>query len=162
MSSLHDEAYLELCEKFAERSRHAKLAFDTSDNEVFRYDDDDDDDEELDDFVANSFYYTLIVGLRSDSELMWAVEEENLYVSNGKIIAKDNAEAFTCYEKKCYGRVYLKPNGIAYKVHEHTIAHGSMYKIYTEFVCREMMRQECKTAGASKSITDIYNEAVVR
>lgn len=157
MSSLCDEEYIALCKTFAERSRHAKLAFDTSDDEFLE-----NESEKIDDLVPNGFQYTWIVGLRSDSELMWAVEEEVLYVSNGKIIAKDNAEAFTCYGKNCKGRVYLKTNGIAYKIREHTIAHGSMYKTYTELVCREKMRQECRIAGASKSITDIYNEAVVQ
>lgn len=155
MSSQYDKKYLELCKKFGERSRHARLAFNTSDIELLEDDDDDD-------CIPESFHYIFIVGVRSDSELMWATEEENLYVSNGKIIAKEDAEAYTCYEKKCKGRVYLKQNGIAYKVHEHTIAHGSMYKTYIECICREMMRQECKNAGASKSITDIYNDAVIR
>lgn len=158
MSSQYDEKYLELCKEFAERSHHAKLALNTSENELS----DKNDEDEFEDIVPQSFHYTWVVGLRSDSELMYAVEEEMLYVSNGKILAKDKAEAFTCKEKKCKARVYLKPNGIAYKVHEHTIKHGNMYKLYVELVCREMMRQDCKTAGASKSITDIYNEAVVQ
>lgn len=158
MSSQYDDKYLELCKEFAERSRHAKLAFNTSENELS----DINDNDEFEDIVPQSFHYTWVVGLRSNSELMFAVEEEMLYVSNGKILAKDKAEAFTCHEKKCKGRVYLKPNGIAYKVHDHTIKHGSMYELYVELICREMMRQECKTAGASKSITDIYNEAVVQ
>lgn len=37
-----------------------------------------------------------------------------------------------------------------------------MYKTYMELECRNHMREECKNAGASKSISDIYNEAVVK
>lgn len=92
---------------------------------------------------------------------MWAVEEQCLYVSNGKIV-KENNEAFTCYLKKCSGRVYLRQNGIAYKVKNHTIMHGSMYKTFMELKCRDEMRQGCMNAGASKSISDIYSEAVLQ
>lgn len=149
-----DEEYLKLCEFFEEKSKHAKLCFNT----------DDDSDENPDDansFVPKNFHYKWIVGTRSDSELMWAVEEEVLYVSNGKIVSKDGDEAYTCYEKKCKGRIYLKQNGIAYKVKDHTIDHGSMYSKYSEIQCREMMREQCKISGASKSIKDIYEDAVI-
>lgn len=108
-----DEKYLELCKQFAERSHHAKLVFDTSDIQLL-----DKENDKFDDTVPLSFHYNWITGIRSDSELMWAVDEELMYVSNGKIISKDNAETYTCYEKKCKSRANLKPNGIAYKVHE--------------------------------------------
>lgn len=155
MSSSCDAAYLQLCKSFAERSLHAKLAFDTSCNL------DDDCENVLDDSIPNSFCYEFIAGVRSDSELMWALEEEVLYMSNGKIVSRDDAEAFTCYVKKCSGRIYLKPNGVAYKVIEHSVQHGSMYSTYKQLQCRNYMREECKIAGASKSISDIYNDAVV-
>lgn len=150
-----DTAYLELCKNFAERARHAKLTFDISCNL------DDDPDDVFDQTIPNNFCYEFSTGVRSDSELMWAMEEEVLYVSNGKIVSKDDAEASTCYVKECSGRVYLKPNGIAYKVIEHNIQHGSMYSTYQELQCRNYMRDECKIAGASKSLSDIYNDAVV-
>lgn len=149
-----DEAYLKLCELFEEKAKHAKLCFNT--------DDDDENYSDNDGFsVPKNFHYTWTVGIRSNSELMWAVEEEILYVSNGKIVTKDGDEAFTCYEKKCKGRVYLKQNGIAYKVKEHTVNHGSMYDKYLEMQCREMMREQCRISGASKSVRDIYEDAVI-
>lgn len=154
MSSSCDEDYLQLCKTFEERSRRANFSFNTQNIDPL-------DDEELNSLVPNSFHYTWIVGKRSGSELMWAVEEQVLYVSNGKIIVKDQAEAFTCYIKNCSGRVYLKPDGIAYKVAEHSIQHGNMHNLYVELNCRNFMRDECKSAGASKSITDIYEEAVL-
>lgn len=150
----YNENYLKLCKSFEERAKQAKLFSDDSENDCL---------ETEDEFtVPNSFYYIWITGKKSNSELMFDMEEEMLYVSNGKIIARDQAEAFTCYIKNCTGRVYLKPNGIAYKVNEHSIQHGSMYKTFVEFECRSQMRDECKTAGASKTITDIFEEAVVR
>lgn len=150
--SLQDKAYLELCSIFEEKSKHAKLCFNT---------DDDEDNNDADFLIPQNFHYTWTVGTRSDSELMYAVEDEILYVSNGKIVTKDGDEAFTCYEKKCKGRIYLKQNGIAYKVKEHTVNHGSMYNKYIEMQCREMMREQCRISGASKSISDIYEEAVI-
>lgn len=156
MSSLGDKAYLELCKQFQERSRHAKLAFDTTDIDLCG-----EEFDESNNYVPHSFHYLWTVGQRSDSELMWAVEEEVLYISNGKILAKDQAEAFTCHIKKCSGRVYLKPDGIAYKVAEHNVDHGSMYNQFVEMQCRNHMREECKSAGASKNIADIYEEALL-
>lgn len=156
MSTLCDETYLDLCNQFAERSRRAVLhsinALNFSDDET---------EESLDDVLPSSFHYLWIIGKRSGSELLWAVEEEALYVSNGKIIAKDRAEAYTCNVKGCTGRVYMKPNGVAYKIAEHSVLHGSMYNTYMELQCRNHMREQCKIAGASKSVTDIFEEAVL-
>lgn len=155
MSSLEasDNSYHELCKSFANRARNAKLHFDATELEDI-YD-------ETEDFVPDDFHYSWIVGFRSTSEIMWAIEEEMLYVSNGKIVKSDE-EAFRCHYPKCCGRVYLKQNGIAYKVTDHTIDHGSMYKTFLEMQCRQLMRDECQTAGASKSISDIYEEAVIK
>lgn len=155
MSSSIDESYRELCESFAERARCAKLFFDA--NEF----DSEEDDDDFSSFVPNNLQYTWTVGLRTDSELMWCLEDESLYVSNGKIL-KSNEEAFTCNYQKCQARVYLQQDGIAYKVKEHTIEHGSMYDKYMELQCRQLMREECKSAGASKSISDIYNDALIK
>lgn len=159
MSSLQDKNYIELCKKFAERSRHAKLAFDKDEDKDF--DNIEDKSNEFDESIPHSLNYTFITGDRKDSELMWVTDDECLYVSNGKIIAKDSSEAYTCIINKCNARVYLKPNGVAYKVTEHTVNHGNMYETYKKCQCRTYMREECKSAGASKSIKDIYDEAVV-
>lgn len=147
-----DKTYSDLCETFKERARSAKLLFDTSENEIF------DDDENC---ALQNLLYSWTVGIRSNSELLWVMKEEALYVSNGKILGNDE-EAYTCYIKNCKGRVYLKQNGIAFKVAEHTVNHGSMYKLYVEMQCREQMREDCRNAGASKSIGDIYDDAVIR
>lgn len=77
MSSTYDADYLELCRHFKERSHFAKLILDTSDDR----ENDEEDFEEI-----NSFHYNWITGFRKGSELMWATEEECLYVSNAKIV----------------------------------------------------------------------------
>lgn len=156
MSSSRDDSYRELCATFAERARCAKLCYDTNESDYEK------DGDNFGPIAPTNFHYVWTVGLRSNSELMWAVEEETLYVSNGKILKNTNEEAFTCNYPKCRARVYLKQNGIAYKVTEHSIDHGSMYDMYMEIQCREQMREQCKTAGASKSIADIYYDAVVK
>lgn len=155
MSSLIDESYRELCKSFADRAKCATLCIDQIEL------DDEEDNDEFGPSVPNNLQYTWIVGLRSDSELMWCIDDEALYVSNGKI-SKSNEEAFTCNYTKCQARVYLKQNGIAYKVKNHTIEHGSMYEKYMEMQCRQLMREDVKAAGASKSISDVYNDAVIK
>lgn len=152
MSSSTDAAYLELCQKFADRSRNSKLRVNLFDDE------EEEEGIEFDEFQPNILHYSWITGGRKDSELMLATEEECLFVSNGKI-TKDKSEAFTCNVKKCGARVYLKQNGIAIKVADHTVTHGSMYDEYLKLQCRNYMREECAFAGASKSISDIFGEA---
>lgn len=146
-----DETYSDLITMFAERAHQAQaLLEDVVDDYIDLLED-----------STPTFSYIFITGIRSDGELMYAIEEQALYVSNGKITAKINAEAFTCYIEKCTGRVYLKPDGIAYQVGQHNVNHGSMYSFYKELQCRSFMREECLIAGASKKIKDIYDDAVI-
>lgn len=152
MSSLIDEAYINLCNEFRERATHARLAFTDLDEE-------DEFDDNIDDAIPNCLHFNFING-QGDSELMWVPEEQCLYISNGKIVSS-NAEAYTCYQKKCKGRIYLTAKGLAYKVAEHNVNHGSMYKEYAEKQCRSFMKEQCETAGSSKTISDIYEEAVM-
>lgn len=154
MSSLSDVSYSELCQKFADRLLHSPLSLKSN---IF---DDDDEGIEFDNkHDPVTFNYCWTTGSRVDSELMYATEEQCLYVSNGKIL-KDGSEAYTCTVKKCKGRVYLKKNKIAIKVADHTVSHGGMYNDYMELQCRSFMREECECAGA-KPIKEIYDEAVI-
>lgn len=45
---------------------------------------------------------------------------------------------------------------------QHSINHGNMYAIYVELKCRNHMRELCKIAGASKSVSDIYEDAIIK
>lgn len=94
---------------------------------------------------------------------MYDFDGEVLYMSNGRRTANgdEEFEAFTCYIKKCPGRVYLRHDGIAFRISGHTVKHDSMHKLYIEMKCRGIMREMCKTAGASKSVADIYNDAII-
>lgn len=144
------EMYSELFEMFAKRAKDAK---------AYLNNDDDNDDDNANILQPENLLYEFITGIREGSELIYDFKHEALYVSNGKIL-KDNTEAFTCYVKQCRGRVCLRPDGFAYKKAEHTIQHGTMYPTYVELKCRQMMRELCKTSGASTPIQDIYNEAI--
>lgn len=112
--------------------------------------------------IPDNIQYVWTPGKRFNSELMFSLGDEFLYVSNGKIVKRENAEAFTCYIKECKGRVFLKANGIAYIAAPHTVDHGSMYKDFICMQCRHEMRENCKTADASKSVKHIYEDAVIR
>lgn len=151
-----EKNYRSLCEVFAERAEYAQQYFGSS------FDEYNNDDETISSDVPHNIFYEFIVGNRSDSEVMWVAEEEALYLSNGKILVKDGSEPYTCYEKSCRARINLRQDGFAYKSADHTVSHGSMYKKYVEMVCRHNMREECKLAGASKSVSDIYQTAIIR
>lgn len=158
MSSTLDSSYSQLCKRLADLNEHSKLAINSN-----LWDDDDENEEgiELDgDSDAKVVHFKWINGSRKNSELMYCIEEQCLYISNGKIL-KDNSEAYTCHVKNCAARIYLKRNEIAVKAADHTVNHGSMYKAYMELQCRNFMREECEYGGASKSVSDIYEEAVI-
>lgn len=157
MSSVNDSSYTELCKKFADRLQHSQLAINSS----LLDEDDEPEGIEFDSCnEAKAINYCWINGKRKDSDLLYSMEEQCFYVSNSKIL-KDGSEAYTCNVKKCGGRVHLKKNEIAVKVADHTVSHGSMYKYYMELQCRNFMREECEFSGASKSISDIYQEALI-
>lgn len=139
---------------FEERYLEARKEFD-----IFGPDEQND---EFDSPIPENIQYIWTPGKRFNSELMYSLEEEFLYVSNGKIVKSENAEAFTCYIKECKGRVFLKPNGIVYKGNSHTVQHSSMYKDLICMQCRHEMRENCKTADASKTVKQIYEDAVIK
>lgn len=122
----------------------------------------DEENDELESPIPNNIEYIWTPGKRFNSEIMFTLQDEFLYVSNGKIIKAENAEAFTCYVKQCKGRVFLKPNGVVYMGNPHTVDHGSMYENLALFQYRHEMRESCKTADASKTVKHIYDDAVIK
>lgn len=149
------ESYLNLCSIFAEKAKDAQsyLSEEKEDDINVSF--------VLETPVQQNLKYEWIAGKRDGSELLWASSEQMIYMSNAKILVTDNSEAYTCYDKKCTARVHVRPDGFAYKKSEHTVAHGSMYDLFIELKCRNTMKDDCKTAPASKTVTDIYNDAIM-
>lgn len=148
-----DESFSELLKIYTERAYDAKQYLDRIENSC-----------ENDSVPINvepeniNFEYT--VGKQNGSRLIWTPSDEMLYTKNKPNKTDDDCEKWTCYIKNCSGRLKLQPDGLAFQTIEHTIQHGTMYHLYIEMKCREMMRDLCKSAGASKSISDIYEEAI--
>lgn len=100
-----------------------------------------------------------IEGLREGSKLVWVPEQENLYYVNGQ---NKNGTACTCIVKGCDARVFLNANGTAkadtasiHKSHE-----SSLYPLYKERHLFKWMKDRCRSAPASATLRDIYEEAV--
>lgn len=105
--------------------------------------------------------FLFIKGLRSTSKLIWIPEEECLFYSNVRSERYD-AIAYTCYQKKCTARVYLREDGSAFKTHNSIHSnHGSMYHIFKEMQCINTMKEKCNSASASVTIREIFNDAVL-
>lgn len=70
---------------------------------------------------------------------------------------------YTCYCKACDARLYLRNDETVVKEDgmKHTKPHGSMYTLYREMHCVNMMKNRCHTAPASTTVREIYDEAVV-
>lgn len=110
-------------------------------------------------FIVITFLW--IQGLRAKSKLMWVPDENNLYYANVRS-REYEAMGYTCYVKNCTARIYLKVDGTAFKTHSTTHSnHGSLYSVYKEMQCINRMKEKCKTASASVTIREIYNDAVL-
>lgn len=101
-------------------------------------------------------------GLRSNSNVMWIPDEQNLYYRNC-YNKKYEAWGYTCSWKKCNARVFAKEDGTVFKMSstEHSYSHGSMYNKYKESIMTKMMKERCKTAPASTTVREIFNEGVI-
>lgn len=68
--------------------------------------------------------YKKVVGLRVNSELIYTINEKQLYVRNRK--SRDGTFAYSCKEKSCKSRVYLKVDGILFRMQTFVpLAHGT-------------------------------------
>lgn len=122
--------------------------------------DNDDDESNRDPSGLFILIYVWIEGLRSGSRLAWIPSEECVYYSNA-ISKKHNAVAYTCHQKGCHERIFIRDDGTALR--EKRTAnhnHGSHYNVYKERMLYKFMKERCQTAPASAMIYDIYQEAV--
>lgn len=115
------------------------------------------DDEE----VLRNVKYTIISGLRENSEVMWAYEQNQLYYQNS-YSAKTQLTSYTCRVKECKARVFVRPNKTAFQDMSipHLASHGSQYQDYKFMYCDSRMKERAKSAPASMSPYEIYMEAV--
>lgn len=102
-----------------------------------------------------------IRGLRENSKLVWAFEEKNLYYRNA-ISAKTQIEACKCYKAGCKSRLYIRPNGTAFRHVDvnHSRIHGSMYLEYKMMHCFNIMKDKARSAPASTTNFEIYQEVI--
>lgn len=100
-----------------------------------------------------------IEGLRAGSKLVWIPQEENLYYVNGQ---NKNGTACTCIVKECDARVFLNDNGMAKSDHTsfQKSHESSLYPMYLERHLFKWMKDRCRSAPASATLLDIYEEAV--
>lgn len=105
--------------------------------------------------------YEIIPGLRVNSQLMWAYEENQLYYENA-FSKKTRLKAFTCRVKGCPARVFVKEDKSAFRDHgtNHLPSHGSQYQQYKLMYCDNKMKEKARTAPASMLPYDIYMEVI--
>lgn len=116
------------------------------------------EDEEV---VAN-VRYTMIPGLRENSELMWAYEQNQLYYKNA-YSTKTQLTSFTCRVKGCKARIFVRSDGSAFQDTSitHLASHGSQYQDFKLMHCENKMKQKAKTAPGSMTPLQIYMEVVL-
>lgn len=107
--------------------------------------------------------YTLIPGLREGSNLVWAFEEEHLYYKNS-FSRKTGLESCKCYKGRCRARLYIRPDGTAFKQSGicHALNHGSMYTDFKFMHCFNAMKQQAVAAAPSTTTFQIYSEVVLQ
>lgn len=126
--------------------------------------DDEIEDEHADNNNANFLgilfmAFIWIEGLRAGSKLVWIPEQEYLYYVNGK--NKHGNVACTCIVKGCDARILLRDDGTAQTdSSQHKLHDSSLYPIYKERDLFKWMKDRCRSAPASATLRDIYEEAV--
>lgn len=99
-----------------------------------------------------------IEGLRAGSKLIWIPDQECLYYVNGK---SKHGTACTCIVKGCDARIFLQQDGTAKSdLSVHKLHDSSLYPMYKERELFTWMKERCRTAPASATLRDIYEEAV--
>lgn len=106
--------------------------------------------------------YTMVPGLRENSEILWAFDEQQMYYKNS-FSQKTQCTAYTCRVKGCTARLFVRPDKTAYRTEiNHLNSHGSQYKDFKLMYCDNQMKQRAKTAPASMAPYDIYMEVVAQ
>lgn len=141
-----------------------------NDNDVQTHETNDDQAEPLEAIVSGNesdapenretpLNFEWISARREGDRLGWDGVNHQLYYKDGFNIEL-NADAFTCTTDECYARLFLR-DGEAFKLAstpEHT--HGPVYHVYKEIFLFNWMKNRCKTAPASASTLNIYEEAL--
>lgn len=100
--------------------------------------------------------YVFIEGFRKNSNLLWVPNESCIYYKN--VYSEElEAVAYTCYDKCCCGRIFVRNDGTAvkYSTNFHSTDHGSMYNTYRSMGLVNAMKERCRTAPASITVRDI-------
>lgn len=114
-----------------------------------------------DEEISTNLNYRMIPGLRTNSELLWAYEQQQLYYKNA-YSTKTQITSYTCRIKGCNARVFVKPDGSAFQdpLNTHLISHGSQYQEYKLMYCDNEMKERAKAAPGSMTPYEIYMEVV--
>lgn len=120
------------------------------------------EDDEVDDDAVIDVNFILIPGLRIGSEIMWVVNEEQLYYRNS-FSEKTKIAAYTCRVSGCTARIYVNADGTAFREtnKKHLNSHGSQYSDFKYMYCDNKMKEKALSAPASMLPYDIYMEVVV-
>lgn len=103
-----------------------------------------------------------IHGFRSNSNLIYVPNEQQIYCGNGEN-KKLDAIRFRCYSNNCPAKVYLKKDGSAIvdnsNVRRHD--HGSVHTTFRRMECINLMKRLCTSSPASTMSRKIYDQAVL-
>lgn len=119
---------------------------------------DEDKDDSLD--FENGVQYTIIIGLKSNSKVMWAYNEKNIYYKNS-YSNKTKETAYTCKEPNCRVRVFLREDGTAYRDFSEEHEHSSHFEIFKQMYCENKLKEKARTAPASMTPNEIFKQVVV-
>lgn len=110
-----------------------------------------------DEIIVN---FQIVPGLRDNSSLVWAFEEQQLYYK--KSVNKNGIQSCVCNVPTCNARMFIKPDGSGYKktgqrAHKR---HQAGYTEYKMMYCFNKMKEKAKNAPVCMQPFDIYTEVV--
>lgn len=118
----------------------------------------DNENNQIGSFILLNFIW--IQGLRTNSNLIYVPDEQQIYCGNG-VNRKYDEFRFRCYSDSCQAKIFLRNDGTVVQEPGTKHSHGSMYVKYKEMLCFNAMKSSCLSATASTTPREIYDQSVI-
>lgn len=141
----------------------AKLLKEFSDSDSDKNIDVDKNRNTLSPFVFLAFIF--LHGIQNTSNVIYVPDDKQLYLENGFNKTLD-AIRFRCYQYhklSCDAKVFLRKDGKLFQKNDGNFhSHEDQYITYVEMKCMNGMKEMCKTAPASTTPREIYDQCIVK
>lgn len=98
----------------------------------------------LSESTSDQIQYQQVAGFRANSELIYTIQEKQLYVKNKRL--RDGTVAYTFKEKLCKSRVYLRMDGVLFEPQNFVLhSHGDKEEEAKKMKVLNELKTKCTT-----------------